>query len=80
MSGTLVNGDSYATAVTGTPVYSSTDTATSPAGSTFPVSVSGLDERELRDRGGERDIDDRLGTHYDHANREHCVCRSMATR
>ena len=42
VSGTLVNGDSYATAVTGTPVYSSTDTATSPAGSTFPISVSGL--------------------------------------
>jgi hypothetical protein len=42
VSGTLVNGDSYATAVTGTPVYSSTDTATSPAGSTFPINVSGL--------------------------------------
>ena len=42
VSGTLVNGDSYATAVTGTPVYSSIDTATSPAGSTFPISVSGL--------------------------------------
>ena len=28
--------------MTGTPVYSSADTATSPAGSTFPISVSGL--------------------------------------
>jgi hypothetical protein len=42
VTGTLVNGDTYPTAVTGTPVYSSTDTATSPAGSTFPISVSGL--------------------------------------
>jgi Big-like domain-containing protein/MBG domain-containing protein len=42
VTGSLVNGDTYATAVTGTPVYSSTDTATSPAGSTFPISVSGL--------------------------------------
>lgn len=42
VTGALVNGDSYATAVTGTPVYASTDTATSPAGSTFPVSVNGL--------------------------------------
>ncbi|HXP08168.1 MAG TPA: Ig-like domain repeat protein [Acidobacteriaceae bacterium] len=42
VTGTLVNGDTYATAVTGTPVYSSTDTPTSPAGSTFPISVSGL--------------------------------------
>jgi hypothetical protein len=42
VTGTLVNGDTYATAVTGTPVYSSTDTSTSPAGSTFPISVSGL--------------------------------------
>ena len=42
VTGTLVNNDSYATAVTGTPVYSSTDTAISPAGSTFPISASGL--------------------------------------
>ena len=42
VTGTLVNGDTYSTAVTGTPVYSSTDTPTSPAGSTFPISVSGL--------------------------------------
>jgi hypothetical protein len=42
VTGTTVNGDTYATAVTGTPVYSSTDTPTSPAGSTFPISVSGL--------------------------------------
>ena len=42
VTGALVNGDSYATAITGPPVYSSTDTPTSPAGSTFPISVSGL--------------------------------------
>ena len=42
VSGTLVNGDMYATAVTGVPVYTSTDTPTSPVGSTFPISVSGL--------------------------------------
>jgi hypothetical protein len=41
VTGTLVNGDSYATAVTGVPVYSAGDTPTSPAGSTFPISVSG---------------------------------------
>jgi YVTN family beta-propeller protein len=42
VSGTLVNGDSYETAVTGVPIYTSTDTPTSPAGSTFPINVSGL--------------------------------------
>ena len=42
VSGTLLNGDSYATAVTGVPVYTSTDTWTSPAGSTFPINVGGL--------------------------------------
>ncbi len=41
-SGTLVNNDTYASAVTGVPVYSASDTLTSPAGSTFPISVSGL--------------------------------------
>ena len=42
VSGTLVNGDTYATAVTGVPVYTSTDIPTSPVGSTFPINVSGL--------------------------------------
>ena len=42
VSGTLVNGDTYATAVTGVPVYSVADTPTSPVGSTFPINVSGL--------------------------------------
>jgi YVTN family beta-propeller protein len=43
VSGTLVNGDAYDSAITGVPVYSSTDTPLSPSGSTFPISVSGLD-------------------------------------
>ena len=42
VSGTLLNGDTYETAVTGVPIYTSTDTPTSPAGSTFPINVSGL--------------------------------------
>ena len=42
VSGMLVNGDTYATAVTGVPVYSVADTPTSPVGSTFPINVSGL--------------------------------------
>ena len=42
VSGTLLNGDTYETAVTGVPVYTSTDTPTSPVGSTFPINVSGL--------------------------------------
>jgi hypothetical protein len=42
VTGTLVTGDSYATAVTGVPVYSAADTPTSSAGSTFPINVSGL--------------------------------------
>ena len=42
VSGTLVNGDTYATAVTGVPIYTSTDSPTSPVGSTFPINVSGL--------------------------------------
>ena len=42
VSGTLVDSDTYASAVTGVPVYSSSDTPTSPAGTTFPISVTGL--------------------------------------
>jgi Bacterial Ig-like domain (group 3)/MBG domain (YGX type)/FG-GAP-like repeat len=42
VSGTLLNGDTYGTAVTGVPVYGVSDTANSPVGSTFPISVSGL--------------------------------------
>ncbi len=42
VTGTLVNGDTYATAVTGVPAYSVADTPVSPAGSTFPISLSGL--------------------------------------
>ena len=42
VSGMLANGDTYATAVTGVPVYSVSGTPTSPVGSTFPITVSGL--------------------------------------
>jgi len=42
VTGTLVNGDAYATAVTGIPVYFAADITASPSGSTFPISVSGL--------------------------------------
>jgi hypothetical protein len=42
VTGTLIPGDSYATAVTGSPVYSVADTPSSASGSTFPVDVSGL--------------------------------------
>ena len=42
VSGPLVNGDTYATAVTGVPVYSVPDSPNSPVGSTFPINVSGL--------------------------------------
>ncbi len=45
VTGTVVNGDTYASAVTGVPVYSSADTPSSPAGSTFPISVSGLNSQ-----------------------------------
>jgi hypothetical protein len=41
VTGTLVNGDTYATAVTGVPVYSTTGTSTSAAG-TYPISIAGL--------------------------------------
>ena len=41
-SGTLVNGDTYDTAITGEPVYSTTATPTSPAGTTWPINVNGL--------------------------------------
>jgi len=40
VTGTLVNGDTYATAVTGVPVYSTTATVTSPVG-TYPISITG---------------------------------------
>jgi hypothetical protein len=41
ITGTLVNGDSYATAVTGTVEFTTTAHASSPAGS-YPITVSGL--------------------------------------
>ena len=74
VSGTLVNGDSYAAAVTGTPVYSSTDTATSPAGSTFPISVSGLTQRELSDRRGQRHANHRVRADHHDAGHQHGFC------
>ncbi len=40
VTGTLVNGDTYDTAVTGVPVYSTTATVTSPVG-TYTVSIAG---------------------------------------
>ncbi len=42
VSGTLLNGDTYAMAVTGVPVYSVADSPNSPVGSTFPINVGGL--------------------------------------
>ena len=42
VSGALLNGDTYETAVTGVPVYSVADSPNSPVGSTFPINVSGL--------------------------------------
>jgi hypothetical protein len=41
-SGTLVNGDTYDTAITGQPVYSTAATPASPAGTTWPIDVNGL--------------------------------------
>jgi YVTN family beta-propeller protein len=41
-SGVLVNGDTYDTAITGPPVYSTAATPTSPAGTTWPIDVNGL--------------------------------------
>jgi YVTN family beta-propeller protein len=42
VTGALVNGDTYPSAITGVPIYASTDTPGSPAGSTYPINVSGL--------------------------------------
>jgi hypothetical protein len=44
VTGTLVNGDTYATALTGVPVYSTTAVPLSPAGS-YPISVAGLNSQ-----------------------------------
>ena len=41
VTGALVNGDTYATAVAGVPVYSTTAMPVSPAG-TYPISVADL--------------------------------------
>jgi YVTN family beta-propeller protein len=41
VTGTLVNNDTFATAITGTPHFTTTATAASPAG-TYPITVSGL--------------------------------------
>lgn len=40
ITGTLLNGDTYATAVTGQPVYRTTATVDSPVG-TYPVTIVG---------------------------------------
>jgi YVTN family beta-propeller protein len=45
VSGTLVNGDTYASAVTGVPVYSTTSTVLSPPGS-YSITVAGLNSRD----------------------------------
>ena len=45
VSGTLVNGDTYATAVIGVPVYSTTSTVLSPPGS-YSITVAGLNSRD----------------------------------
>ena len=42
VTGALVNGDAYPTAISGVPIYTPTDTPSSPAGSTYPISVIGL--------------------------------------
>ncbi len=42
VTGTLVPGDRYDSAVTGVPVYATTDTASSAVGTTYPITVSGL--------------------------------------
>jgi hypothetical protein len=42
VTGTLLNGDTYPTAVTGVPIYAVADTSSSPAGTTYPINLSGL--------------------------------------
>jgi hypothetical protein len=44
VTGTLVNGDSYATALTGVPVFSTSAVPLSPAGN-YPISVAGLNSQ-----------------------------------
>jgi hypothetical protein len=44
VSGTLVNGDTYATALAGVPVFSTSAVPLSPAGS-YPISIAGLNSR-----------------------------------
>jgi hypothetical protein len=44
VTGTLVNGDTYATALSGVPVYSTAAVPLSPAGS-YPISVAGLNSQ-----------------------------------
>jgi Bacterial Ig-like domain (group 3)/MBG domain (YGX type) len=41
-SGTLVNNDSFATAISGVPVFTTSATPLSPVGSNYPVALSGL--------------------------------------
>jgi adhesin/invasin len=41
VTGSLVNGDTFATAVTGTPAYAVNDQPASPTGSTFPITIAG---------------------------------------
>ena len=42
VTGTLLNGDTYDVAVTGVPIYTVADTSSSPAGTTYPISLSGV--------------------------------------
>ncbi len=42
VSGALVNGDSYITALPGAPAFTTSATLTSPVGTNYPITVSGL--------------------------------------
>ena len=42
VTGTLLPGDSFASAVTGVATYTTTDTSSSPVGMTYPITVTGL--------------------------------------
>ncbi len=42
VTGTLLPGDTFESAVTGVATYTTTDTSSSPVGTTYPITVSGL--------------------------------------
>ena len=59
VTGTLLPGDRYDSAVTGVAAYATTDTPSSAVGTTYPITVSGLSSQNYEIATVRRYADDR---------------------